>query len=223
MVLVSSDKFANGLGLDVHIRTTIRDDWSYISGVAIRIGDDILEVHSFGKHYLNGVEDATIPKKFAGFNISRQVPKVPRRPMQFVIHASDAKINIRVFNDFVGVNMQHPTVEGFKDSVGLMGAFETGAWVMRNGETVIDPNRFGSDWQVQGHEHQLFVEEGTIKWPQACLLPTPTKEARRRLEESSITQEVSEEACAHWIQDKDICIHDVLLTHDLDIAVAGAY
>lgn len=96
LVLVSSEKFANGLGLDIHIRTTIRDDWSYISATALRIGEDILEVHSFGKYYLNGVENAPLPKKFGGFAIDHKIPKHKNRPDRFIIYTNSGKIDIRV-------------------------------------------------------------------------------------------------------------------------------
>ena len=81
---------------------------------------------------------------------------------------------------------------------------------------------------MQDHEHQLFLEEGPVTWPQTCRLP-PTdfvkeeRRGRRRLEESPITMEVAKAACEHWISDKDLCIEDVLRTGDLDIAAAGAY
>jgi hypothetical protein len=37
--------FANGLGIDVHIRTKLVRHWSYIQAVSIRIGNDIIEFH----------------------------------------------------------------------------------------------------------------------------------------------------------------------------------
>ena len=222
-MLVSSENFANGLGLDIHLRTTIRDDWSYISAAALRIGTDILEVHSYGKYYLNGEENAPLPKTFAGFQFSRRVQK--RRPDRFIIFTDQGMMEIRVFHDFVSVHIQDPTAEGFGDSVGLMGGFGTGAWLLRDGETMTrDPNAFGSEWQVRDDENQLFVEDGPVKYPEACRLPVAvTEEGRRRLEESSVTMEMAEEACKHWIEDKDVCIEDVLRTGDIDIALAGAY
>ena len=52
--------------MDIYIRTEIRHDWSYISAVALRIGDDILEVHAGGMHYLNGEADM-LPNTVGGF------------------------------------------------------------------------------------------------------------------------------------------------------------
>ena len=225
LILLSSDTFAYGLGLDIHVRTTIRDNWSYISAAALRIGEDILEVQSQAKYFYNGEEGAPLPKKFGGFTIDHKIPKHKNRPDRFVIYTNSGKIDIRVYNDFVGVSILKPKEEGFGDSVGLMGSFKSGDWLLRDGETVVtDPNAFGPEWQVRDHEHQLFVEKGSVTWPETCHMPSDyAKEGRRRLEESSITEEMAEEACEHWVYDKDLCIHDVLLTGDLDIAAAGAY
>merc|ERR1712151_340570 len=44
LVLVKDEKFADGLGIDVQIRTKLVRFWSYIKSAAIRIGSDILEV-----------------------------------------------------------------------------------------------------------------------------------------------------------------------------------
>ena len=44
LVLTKDQEFADGLGLDVQIRTKLIRFWSYIKQAAIRIGDDILEV-----------------------------------------------------------------------------------------------------------------------------------------------------------------------------------
>ena len=44
LVLVKDPDFADGLGLDIQIRTKLIRFWSYIKQAAIRIGDDILEI-----------------------------------------------------------------------------------------------------------------------------------------------------------------------------------
>ena len=42
--MISDKNFANGLGIDIHIRTKIVRFWSYIQKAVVRIGNDILEV-----------------------------------------------------------------------------------------------------------------------------------------------------------------------------------
>ena len=54
--MAKSPSFDNGIGLDVHARTTIiGGTWSLASNAAIRIGNDILEIQNDGIHYINGV------------------------------------------------------------------------------------------------------------------------------------------------------------------------
>eukprot|EP00980_Cylindrotheca_fusiformis_P020037 scaffold7131_cov136-Cylindrotheca_fusiformis.AAC.2 len=43
-MLAKDANFADGIGLDVQIRTKLVRYWSYIKSAAVRIGDDILEV-----------------------------------------------------------------------------------------------------------------------------------------------------------------------------------
>ncbi|CAJ1948989.1 unnamed protein product [Cylindrotheca closterium] len=43
LVMMKDEDFADGLGLDLHIRTKIVRYWSYIQSVATRIGNDIIE------------------------------------------------------------------------------------------------------------------------------------------------------------------------------------
>ena len=56
MVASVNDFDGQGNNLDLHIRTTIRYDYSYIESAAIQIGNDVLEVSSFGSYALNGVK-----------------------------------------------------------------------------------------------------------------------------------------------------------------------
>ena len=48
LVLMHTPDFENGLGLDLHIRTTIQQFFSFIENAALRIGENILEIHSGG-------------------------------------------------------------------------------------------------------------------------------------------------------------------------------
>ena len=59
ILLSRIESFASGLGLEVHIRTTRVDRsvnmaYSYISGAAVRIGSDVLEVLESGMLLING-------------------------------------------------------------------------------------------------------------------------------------------------------------------------
>ena len=56
LVFLSSEEFHEGSGFDVHVRTTIKEYYSYIEAAAVRLGDHILEIDSAEKIYLDGQE-----------------------------------------------------------------------------------------------------------------------------------------------------------------------
>jgi hypothetical protein len=54
--LMYSNNFGDGLGLDIHIRTEIKQDWPFVAATAIKIGRDIFEISSAGHYYLNALK-----------------------------------------------------------------------------------------------------------------------------------------------------------------------
>jgi hypothetical protein len=226
LVLLHSSTFASGLGLDIHIRTQIRRDMSYISSAVIRIGTNVLEVASKGDYCLNGVADADLPSEFSGFAFSHSQPN--DHPHVFEVHLGGReRIKLNTYKDFVSVLIEQGENKHLGDSVGLMGEFTTGHMLARTGKTILnDPNAFGQEWQVLENEPKLFQELRLPQHPQVCTLPNP-KEAsalrRRRLAESPYLEKAAEVACAHWGEGKDDCIFDVLATGDLELAEAFAY
>ena len=230
LILVQNHKFDHESGLDLHIRTTIRKEFSFVSAVALRIGENILEVHSFGEYYWNGVQGAELPNEMSGYPLSHKALKVKRskdRRHIFQVDTGHGAVRFTVFKAYVGAYVANPTKEGFGDSVGLMGNFSSGQWLLRDGETVAtDPIAFGNEWQVRDYEHQLFVDDGPIRFPKSCRLPPSVSHVkRRRLQEADdgVTMKMAEDACKDWTEDKDLCIQDVLASGDIDIAAAGAY
>jgi hypothetical protein len=227
LVLIKSDKFESGLGLDVHIRTKLRRSMSYISSAALRIGNDLLEVESQGVYWLNGVLNAVLPAEFSGFAFSHTQPTDKQHVFEVHLGGRE-RIKVKTYKDFVSVLVEHGQNKHFGDSAGLMGDFRMGHMISRDGKTVIDDvNAFGQEWQVLDIEPSLFH---TVRLPQhpqqVCRLPPPmvASQLRRRLSESSsISQLAAEKACEHWGEGKDDCVFDVLTTGDLEMAVVGAY
>jgi hypothetical protein len=229
LVLLHSSASESGLGLDldVHIRTKIRRDMSYIASAALRIGSDLLEVESQGVYYLNGVLSAALPAVFSGFAFSHT--QSTDKQHVFEVHLGGReRIKLKTYKDFVSVLIEQGESKHFLNSVGLMGDFRLGHMVARDGKNVMDDaNAFGQEWQVLDTEPSLFH---TVRLPQhpqqVCTLPPPMQasQLRRRLSESSsVDQLAAEKACAHWGEGKDDCVFDVLTTGDLEMAVAGAY
>jgi hypothetical protein len=223
--LVHSDAFESGKGLDVHIRTSIRRDFSYISSAVLRIGEDVLEVRSQGVYFLNGVASADLPSEFSGFEFFHTQPTELQHV--FEVHLfGQQRIKLKTYKDFVSVAFEQANKERFGDSVGLMGNFE-GIMLARDGTTVIeDPNAFGQEWQVLPTESKFFQEDRLPQHPQTCSLPSAeaTNQIRRRLSEASAAlAEAAEVACAQWGEGKEMCVYDVIATGDLDMAQAGSY
>jgi hypothetical protein len=226
LVLLHNAEFESGLGLDVHIRTKIRRDMSYISSAALRIGKDILEVESQGVYWLNGALNVDLPDEFSGFVFSHTQPTDKQHVFEVHLGGRE-RIKVKTYKDFVSVLIEQGKSEHFHHSVGLMGDFTMGHMIARDGETVIaDANAFGQEWQVLSTEPSLFQTVRLPQHPNVCTMPTPVQadHLRRRLTESSSVDELAaEKACAHWGEGKDDCVFDVLATGDLEMAVVGAY
>jgi hypothetical protein len=225
LVLIHTEAFESGLGLDVHIRTKIRRDFSYISSAVLRMGKDVLEVGSKGVYFLNGVAGADLPSEFSGFAFSHTQPLDQQHV--FEVHlGGQERIKLKTYKDFVSVLVEQGNFKHLGGSIGLMGDFDNGNMLARDGTTVLeDPIAFGQEWQVLDTEPTLFQSLRFPQHPFECTFPSPdvTKKLRRRLSESSYLEEAAEVACAHWGEDKDDCVYDVLATGDLGMAEVGAY
>jgi hypothetical protein len=227
LVLIKSEKFEAGMGLDVHIRTKLRHGFSFISSAALRIGKDLLEVESKGVYWFNGELNAALPAEFSGFAFSHTQPTDKQHVFEVYLGGRE-RVKVKTYKDFVSVLVEQGGGKHFGDSAGLMGDFRMGNMIARDGKTVMDDaNAFGQEWQVLDTEPSLFQ---TVRLPQhpqqVCKLPPPMQasQLRRRLSESSsIDQLAAERACEHWGEGKDDCVFDVLTTGDLEMAVVGAY
>jgi hypothetical protein len=98
LILLQSKEFESGLGLDVHIRTHIRRDMSYISSAALRIGTDVLEVESQGVYYLNGVADADLPSEFGGFEFLHTQPTDKQHVFEVHLGVRE-RIKVKTYKD----------------------------------------------------------------------------------------------------------------------------
>lgn len=168
--------------MDIHIRTKVRygrfhvgiteahncsfvsciypcsTDYSYVESAALRIGDDILEVGSFGQHFLNGVDAAIdeIEAAISGFPITHKV--VGKKQVFTVDLGADGAIVLDSMKDIVSVQIipgeQGWSPDGrmgswFGDSAGLVGGLHNGNMMARNGTVLVDANAMGQEWQVR--------------------------------------------------------------------------
>jgi hypothetical protein len=212
------------LGLEVHIRTEIRREYSFISLAALRIGTDVLEVASQGFYWLNGVENADLPKEFSGFAFSYTHPNDQEHV--FDVHLGGREhIKVKTHKDFVAVLVEQGKTQNFYNSHGLMGNFRTGEMLARDGTVMDNWNEYGQEWQVLDTEPSLFHTVRFPQYPTQCKMPTAkaASQLRRRLAATSSDETIAaEKACEKWGEGKEDCVYDVLATGDLAMA-EGAY
>ena len=238
LVLLKNPDFREGLGMDINVRTKQYRQWSYISSAAIRIGDETFEVSGHRDDKGNTVwmnyfpsadielstgQETTLQYTISGYPI--KVMQVSSTKREFTIDLGlNQWIVIMTWKDFVRVDIRDAKAVDFENSLGLMGAYTTGAKVARDRTTIMNddnPNDFGMEWQVLVSEPNLFHDKDGPQAPEQCILPTAT-DMRRRLRDSLITQQDAEIACSRVNDlDREMCIFDVMATNDL--AVVGAY
>jgi len=220
LILLEASHFGQGKGLSVHIRSSAHKKiFSYISDAAIRIGNDVLEVGGGGQHFFNGKHLPSLASEtIGGYKMEHTTTKKGRAVYKIFFDGHQHLI-IREYKNWITVTVKHPLDEDFAGTVGLMGSYETGSWVSRDGQrTHHDVNEFGLDWQVRASDGLLF--QTPSPHPDKCDLPIVTSPAhKRRLAESSISREAAEEACAHWTpKAMEDCIMDVMISEDLGMA-----
>jgi hypothetical protein len=233
VVMSSVKNFANrDIDLDIHLRTKMVRHWSFIKTAAIRIGDDILEIEGSAvkedgldkRHYWINYEYLGPLTELAGFPVT-----ISPRSNVYTIDLDSVypgqSIEIKTFKEFVGVKIHGATEESFGTSVGIIGHFQSGKTLSRDGATVIDDfNDLGMEWQVLPSDGKLFREASHPQFPELCLLPEdPRGDRARRLAESDISEEAAEAACAGLKDelDRKDCVYDILATQDMDMV--GAY
>jgi hypothetical protein len=223
LVLLDSPSACDGAGLQVHIRTTIRNYYSFIESAAFRIDDNVLEFHAPNKLYMNGVEVQEAPAllgKYLIESVNSSVMCQNQNCTGAVINkinfGKDGFAIVKRYKGFVYVSI-NPFTDGFLDGVGILGMRNKPGKFGRDGTLLAnDYNSYAEDWQVRDWEPQLFKETRYPKYPNACTRP-PAMPARRNEDGSS---RLAEEACATVINAaKDNCIFDVLATGDIEMAV----
>eukprot|EP00980_Cylindrotheca_fusiformis_P022911 scaffold9915_cov110-Cylindrotheca_fusiformis.AAC.2 len=252
MILVKDEDFADGLGLEVQIRTKLVRFWSFIQNAAIRIGDDTLEmqgspdlsVNKGNNHYwINSIYQGEVTSlggfpaeaKYAGKHKGRRWfyskygggKKISR---SFEIDLSSKypgqKIVIGSYKEFVRVDFHNADSDAFGNSVGMLGDFATGKTLARDGITELkDYTMLGHEWQVLPWDGMLFHNVSHPQFPEKCIepeAPAVMKRRRRRLGESSVTEEQAGAACVSIVDvlDRKDCVSDVLATQDLTMVEA---
>lgn len=224
VVLLEAPHFDDATSLQIHTRTKMRYDYSYIESAAIRLGNDTLQVSSFGEYFFNGVESAKLPATLGGFQVTRQEVDAKRTIFQILLNDQE-RILVETFKDIVSVDIEHADYTRFHDSIGMLGEYGgQGRLLARDGITaVMDPYELAQEWQVRPEQDGLLFQ--TLRepqYPQECKAPSldSSTATTRRLGQTMVSQEEAQKACEHLNgAQKDACVLDVIGTGDVDIAL----
>ena len=126
-------------------------------------------------------------------------------------------------NGFPAVIVDGGKSDMFRGSLGLLGDWETGRFLARDGKTEIEVDRmnaeaFALEWQVRDTEPMLFSTVRAPQYPATCIPPKELITSRLGMQAFKLE---AEEACGHWEQDMDDCIFDVIATRDISVAEEG--
>ena len=229
LVMVHSDQFHDGAGFDLHVRTTMQDYFSYIETAAFRVGDDIVQFY-MDAVFLNGFKlkpSSDLPLTFGGafrytvrdVTVEAGKDKKFYRYYQVDLH-NDSTIVFKFYKQFLTIDISGHAND-FSDSVGLLGEYQSGAMIDRDGSEMYDFTEFGFEWQVQPTDPIIFLDQREPQLPfESCRMPTGARPARRvLLRGNRVLLKQAEHACAHLSSgDAELCVDDVLMTNDIGIA-----
>lgn len=227
LVVTSTEKFDNNAGIDFHVRTTMRNDlYSYVETAALKVGDDILEIHN-GHFLLNGAtyEDDLLPMEFgAQSNYKFELTNVEKRRdgsvarRSYLLTLGETQIEFKFYKHIMSFEIGGKV--DFEGGVGMLGAFPTGDMLSRHGEQMNNFNDFGMEWQVGHDDPILFADLRAPQLPyERCRMPAHTQSRRRLRATDTKLAEDARDACAHVAgNDFQLCIDDVVMTGDLELA-----
>jgi len=225
LVVTHSKTFGNGKGLDLHIRTTMEEPYSYIESAAIRIGGSILEVNIDDQFIIDGTKytKEDLPLEFAGYALG--APYMYGTSTSYNLDfGNGGRVAFRHYKPKGHPNLLSVDIRGigddFQDAEGLMGSYPEGRRLSRAGEDMQWYNEFGAEWQVRpGIDPILFSEARAPQWPASCNMPAVTQ--RRHLRGNPNLLKNAEKACARKDpKEFDFCVADILVTGDEGMAGA---
>jgi len=223
LVLIDNPSFENGLGLRLHIRTTRVKYFSFIEKVALQIGNDTLEFDNDVENFLINGAVVEANRKHHKTMLGNFFVRRDTKAISVRLHNKEGKAKIDFHtrkNGFPAVIVDGANSTMFQGSRGLLGEWGTGKRLSREGFSEMkdeDATDFALEWQVRATEPMLFSNARHPQYPSVCI---PPAKISNRLGGSAMEKE-AKEACAHWKEDKDDCVFDVMATRDVLVAAEG--
>jgi len=224
LVLMSSSDFVFGVGLDIHIRTEIKEHFSFIKAVALKLGNHKFEMDAHQKYFYDGKPHDVPPPTFNGHPIMRMKNATWCSPhcSKAIIYQIDLGMNGNVelanWNGFLHIEIHG---NNFKEATGLLGRLGQRGNFGRNGTKIEDLHSYGLDWQIRDTDPVLFHDLRYPIYPNPCVLPKTT--FQRRIVKPEITS-MAEQVCSHLSDPLfEMCKFDVEATGDKMMARAPMY
>ena len=218
LVYMSCPSFYSNFGLDIHIRTKIVEQYSFIQGIALKYGETHFEMDASDTFHVSGkTYEKTPPEEFAGYPIAK---------VDYDGWCGDKCANARIwvinfgngtwieFANWAG--FLHIKLSGnFDGCTGMMGRVEEVGKFARNGTVLENSNDFGAEWRVRASDPALFYNANYDQ----CSLP---KNTFRRAD--AAVRQMARAGCQHLSgTDRDMCIFDVEQTGNPLMAYSPFY
>lgn len=221
---------STGEDVTVHVRTTRKLDFSYISGVAMKIGENIIEVRHNADIILNGkaIFSKDVTMSSLGFVLTKEEKGTKKMIISYSFDIGNDRVitiqaNVKRSMMFVQTKGRFPN-----ETIGMLGSPGSHEMVTRDGRLMseVDVNTFGESWQVKDTDDQLFKESHGPQYPDKCLyedaMETTTSKKLRGRRKLMVRKQVSLEdakaACGSVKGIKrELCIQDAISMGDLGI------
>ncbi|CAB9519043.1 expressed unknown protein [Seminavis robusta] len=171
LVFMRAPLFAPGLTLDIIVRTKIHASYSFVERAVVKIGENVLEVASYGEYFLDGVDSASMPNTIGGFEVTHHQISVNEHIFDIALGLGES-ILIRTIDQMVSIELDAADPLRFRESVGMLGDIKSGKLIARNGVTVLEdaePNVIAAEWQVRDDEQMLFQTAEYPQYPEKCV------------------------------------------------------
>ena len=223
-MLLKKDNIIDGVDLNVQIRTTIADSYSYIDAAAVQYGETSMEFQ-MDSFYLNGEKMNLNELDVVDLGNGSKVTKVrdAKGKQRFRVNI----IGVIFFDvwstkHYMGIKVEQS--KHLDGSFGMLGDYRTGNMVSRHGDILDNFEAFAFDWQVNPMEDpQIFMNAREPQLPyERCRLPTVSADSRRRKLRgvNNHLYEKAVEACTvnQLPSNVQSCIDDVMFTGELELA-----
>lgn len=183
--LLHNPTYANGVGLNVYIRTKINDYWSYVETAVLQVGDVTIEVRGSSaaegkynrqqqspRYWINGEEGMQLKRReqfhaSLANDVQCSVSQQDQQLLQVNVDlGNDNMIVMEAFQEFVRVDVHIKDAfaeDSFGNSLGLLGSFPDGVKVGRDKTTLFDnDNQFAKEWKVVAADSGSHKEDPSL-------------------------------------------------------------